>query len=279
MLSKKALLFSCLTFIYNMRTIAFLLFAVLTLTACRDTVRKHAFAPIKLGDSATIVTETDPQYLESIFEDFIVKPTASEEKSKTTEPEKPKDTIAESVQKHEPGLEVKFEDLTVLVEGIEVRQSYDKIRKSAAFTLTKGKLSQGKIKILKGNINKVFERYHTEIVVKFDKKEYNLDKIPGHSTDWKLLKGKADITISDFSETKLEHTKVSASTIRSAVRSAGRAAKFNRKNQSELERSVRRVKAPTNDPCAVVLKWVVWQFEGKDAQGNTIRRELRIDMP
>jgi len=268
-------------------------------TACNDAnSNKAAGKPIVLGDSATIVTETDPQYLK----DFV----ADIQPAKQQEPEVPADTAKPAAQQ-EPapeqaqpeqataapkeealapqanGLNVAFKDVSILIPNIETkgtgRQRDYKNANGASFQLEDGKLNGNQIKITSGNVQKVSQRYQTVIVIKNNLGELPLESL-SNTTNWQPLNGRGNsYTISGLDNRHLDYIKATPAAIRNAVTRAARNHRMSRATEQKWLNSIKHVRVANQPPMAVMLRSVMWKIEGKDARGRNYQKQIRMDIP
>lgn len=270
-------------------------------TACNDAnSNKAAGKPIVLGDSANIVTETDPQYLK----DFV----ADIQPAKQQEPEAPADTakpavqqvpVQEQAQPSQPeqaavapkeevpapqanGLNVVFKDVTVFIPNIEVktyRQRDFKNANGASFQLEDGKLNGNQIKISSGSVQRISQRYQTVIVIKNNLGELLLESL-SNTTNWQPLNGRGNsYTISGLDNRHLDYIKATPAAIRNAVARAARNHRMSRATEQKWLNSIKHVRAANLPPMAVTLRSVMWKIEGKDARGKNYQKQIRMDMP
>lgn len=270
-------------------------------TSCNDgNSNKAQGKPIVLGDSSTIVTETDPQYLKDFVADIQItkqpepesppatvdttaKPAAQPEQASTSQPEET--TAAPKEEAPAPqanGLNVVFKDLTVFIPNIEVktyRQRDFKNANGASFQLENGKLNGNQIKITSGNVQKVSQRYQTIIVIKNSLGELPLESL-SNTTNWEPLNGRGNsYTISGLDSRHLDYIKATPAAIRNAVTRAARTHRMSRATEQKWLNSIKHVRSANQPPMAVMLRSVMWKVEGKDARGKNYQKQIRMDMP
>lgn len=278
--------------------------ALITLFSCnmRDNTRSHG--SIRLGDSSTIVTETDSQYLRDLVTDFnptipehteepasdtASKPAPQQATDTTTAPaqataqptaeEKPKQ---EATQPQGNGLTVAFKDVTIFIPGITVKtyrtQNLEKAN-GASYQLTGGKLPGNQIKITSGTVTKVSQRYQTVVMIKNSLGTLPLDAL-NSTTDWQALPGgRNGYNITGLDSRHLQYSRANNAQIKKALERAMRAHRISRRKEREWLNSIARVRAVNQPPLSVTLRSVMWKIEGKDARGRSFQKQVRIDLP
>jgi hypothetical protein len=273
-----------------------LISAAMLAASCNNGGKDATHGPIVLGDSSSIVTETDSQYLRDYVTDFQPKEPVAAAATTTPEPALPaKDTAKPAQQpapeKPEPaeqqaapkgnGLNVDYKDINVFIPGVTTRTYGRNAVKgnSASFGLTGGKLNGNQLQVSGGTVTKVNQRYQTAVVLRNELGTLQLDAL-SYTSGWEALKGgRNGYYITGLEENRLGHSNANANAIRSAVSRALRSKRLSRKKEQEWLNSIRNVRAVNQKPLSVVLHSVVWQIEGKDGKGKSFRKELRIDLP
>lgn len=281
---------------------------LVTLFSCnmRDNARSHG--SIRLGDSSTIVTETDSDNLKDLVTDFssnvpehsenkdtaatapaqpapadttAAKNTAAPTAAAQPDPAKPAPE-APAAQPHGNGLTVAFKDVTVFIPGITVKtyraQNLEKAN-GASYQLTGGKLPGNQIKITSGTVTRISQRYQTVVAIKNDMGTLPLDAL-SNTTDWQALPGgKNGYNITGLDSRHLQYSRANASQIKKATERAMRAHRISRRKEREWMSSIARVHAVNQPPSTVTLRSVMWKIEGKDARGRSFQKQVRIDLP
>jgi len=259
------------------------------LSACGNEQEKPK-RPIVLGDSSAIVTETDPQYLTDFFSDLQLQQLPED-----TVTSVPLDTIetgtvaadsaegtARTVAVDGKGLSMPFDGVTIFIPGIEVKTySEQNLEKShgASYQLVTGDLKGNQIRISGGTVEKVSQRYITNVMVKNDLGVLILDALDNTSS-WASVKGQHGVyPIKGLEESELDYKKATPAQIRAAVSRAARNKRMSRKDLRKWEASVRNVKSVKQKPLILVLRSVMWKIDGKDAKGKNFSKQIRIDMP
>jgi hypothetical protein len=262
---------------------------VVGLTACNMENTTKSRGPITLGDSSTIVTETDPEALRDLVPDLripeepnadTVAPALASQDSSTKAPEKP--ALEPSTAVSGKGLNVAFRELTIFIPDISTR-SYSKAdlkkARSATYALTDGKLAGAKMQVSGATITGISQRYETIITLQKGGKELPLESLGKYTSAWQTLAGsQGSYLISGLEPGKLGFKQASAASIRNAVQQAARRQRISRSETQEWVSTARNIRAANQPPAKVVLRSVMWRIEGKDAAGKSFTKELRIDL-
>ncbi len=270
-----------------------LLASFLFLLSC-DSQNSEGGAPIVLGDSSTIVTETDPKYLTNYVDDIQLRPanpdTAADQpetaqqgtdetvtSSGTSTEEEKKEPV---VTKSGSGLNIPFKEVTVFIPGIETKifQSQDLQKASGAtYMLTGGKLNENRLELNGATISNVAQRHLTKVTLEANGTLLEVTPL-NNLTDWQPVKGNGKLyTIKGLDRPEIQ--KLTASQIRLAVSRAAKAKRMSRKNIQEWERAVHNVRSLDQKPFTVVIKSVMWKIDGKDANGKFFQKQVRLDLP
>ncbi len=263
------------------------IFSLLSQSCDSNSQKPKQYGAIVLGDSATIVTETDEQYLTSTIKDF--EPITTPVKTEITEPiAPPKDTV--TTPKPEPpktsnvSLEAPFKGFELFIEGVEARlgskTDWNK-SSSASFTLSSGELNNKTLQIKATKIEKVLMRYQTVLVLKLPNgKKIELGDMPTFTSEWKTQKGNnGAYLISGLGEKQIKYgADFSSKKLIAAAQRWARKNKMNRNDEKEMLKSIRNVRAANQAPLSVGLSTVIWKIDGADVARKTLHRELRIDL-
>ncbi|HRO41332.1 MAG TPA: hypothetical protein PL009_00765 [Flavipsychrobacter sp.] len=269
----------------------YLLGVLLFFAACGDD-KKSSGGPIVLGDSSTIVTETDTKFLSDYVDDIrtAAKDTLAVS-NQTTEPQEESTQPAAQVENQpaeaktpaeEPkgnGLKIAFKEVTIFIPNVETR-TYRKqdLQKAhgATYQWLNGKITGNQLQISGATINKVSQRYITKVAAKTELGTLQIDAL-GTTTDWKPLKGSNNKYLITGLE-KPEAKSVTPAQIRLAVSRAARNKRMSRQNIQKWEQEVRSVRSVNQAPFHISLRSVMWKIEGKDSQGKPFQKQVRIDI-
>jgi len=276
-----------------------LLMLLVAMASCKNEPQNNNHGPIVLGDSSTIVTETDPELLKDQVIDL--RPVSENEPGTTdttTPPAPVKDTASTPTAENTPpapaptvtttpaplvgnGLTVAFKEVTIFIPSITTR-SYGKPdlqrARGASYELKSGNLAGNQLRIVAGTVNKVTQRYQTVLSLKDGNDLLPLTSLGTYASEWEALSGSKNA----FNLTGLnnpEYKEVGAAAIRNAVQQTARRERMNRTETQDWQDIARKVRNTNQAPCVVVLTSVSWRIEGKDANGRSFNKELRIDLP
>jgi hypothetical protein len=253
---------------------------VLFLCSCKDMPSKN-HGPIVLGDSANIVTETDPQKLQDLVADL--KPVIPPAENRDTVAKTPIAPVvaAQPQLSASQGLLTDFKDVSILITNVGARQSGNPNLQKAngvVYTLTSGTINGSQIRV-KGTVTKVSQRYQSVVLLKSEYGTIQLDAFTSTS-DWTALKGANNqYKITGLETSSLDFPDANAASIRNAVTKAAKRRRMSRSKTEDLVDEVRRVRALNQKPLSVVLRSVMWKIDGKDAQGKNFSKQIRIDIP
>lgn len=283
-----------------MKAPTFLLIPVLILTACTDNrPANKTRGPIVLGDSANIVTVTDPKLLEDRLPDLqppsddpeadqpAAAPADTAAASAATQPSAP--PAAEPEQPSEPpaptagnGLTVGFKEVTVFLPNITARtfgRGDLRNARSATYQLTGGNLAGAQLRTSGGTVNRVTQRYQTIIAIRNGSQTLPLETLGATSPTQTLRGGNGTFPITGLEPARLVYAAARPAAIRSAVQQAARKKRMNRSETQKWLDAVRNIRAANQAPATVLLRSVTWRLEGKDAAGKSFTKELRMDLP
>ncbi len=280
-----------------------LLSGVLLLQACGND-NPNRGKPIVLNDSASIVTEQDPKYLQDFVADVkmaqaphseetpdapapdTVAKLEQAEKEATPKQEDKKETPAPEVKAPAApkgnGLNIEFKEVAILIPNIvtrSYRQQDTKKANGASYELISGTLNGNHIKTGSGSVSKISQRYQTVIAIKNDMGTLFLESL-NRTTDWETLRGRNnDFVINGLDERHLEFLKTSPAAIKNALNRAARTHRMSKATEQKWMNSIRNVRSANQRPLTVLLRSVMWKVEGKDAAGKAYQKQIRLDIP
>jgi len=277
--------------IARLKHISLVAATALTLAACSDSSSK-GHGPIVLGDSSTIVTETDPLKLKDLVTDLqpVIPPAEKDEEPKTeAAPDTAKTpAVATAIPQPAPvqtstggGLKAEFKDLTVVIPGLNVKQAGNpNLQKAngAVYSLLGGELNGSTLKI-SGTVTKVSQRYQTVVLLKDDDIGTLVLDALGSTSGWKQLNGNGSYKVTGLDARSVEAPDADAGDIRNAVTRAAQRRRMSRKAIQELTNDLRHVRAANQKPLSVMVRSVMWKIDGKDAQGRMFSKQIRVDVP
>jgi len=266
-----------------MRAILLTAASLLFLFSCKEE-KKQTQGPIVLGDSSTIVTETDPKFLEDMVPDLQTtqEAGAAQQASPATTPAadtvKPEPAAATPVPANQKGLTLAFKEVTLFIPGIETHE-YRKQNlsrsNSATYELRGGKLAGNTIQVQSGTVTKISQRYQTQLALQQGGRQLVLASLGNYLSNWETIgtSGKS-FPLKGLEPRQLDYRNVSAAQIRTAVQKAARAQRLSRAETAEWEKLARSYKNNRQNPALVQLNAVMWRVEGKG-----FSKDIRMDVP
>lgn len=245
-----------------------------------------------MGDGATIVTETDSQYLRDALPDFnpdALTPEAVRTKipEDAPQPAVNKDTLAKGTATTVPvppagnGLTADFGDLNVMIPGLEVRNAGRSVKGQTSVAYSSEKASADALKnlMLSGSmkVESVQQKADYGLVWTAEGKALPLSKTGVQSAGWQMLPSKGG----NYKVAALNPPafKVSASTLRAAATDAVKRGRFPRTETNTLNSVAGKLRSVDGSTVKPVLRTLIWQVKGKDSKGRAVSHEIRIDMP
>ncbi len=257
--------------------------ALVLLAACGGVRNEKSHGPIVLGDSSTIVTETNPDLLVDQVQDL--KPVLTDTTGLSSPPDtasKPQQAPAEpapaAATAPMSGLVAAFKEITVNILGITTRMYHKQDlqhARAATYELSSGSLDGAQLRCSGGTVTSVKQRVQTMLMLKDGNDRLILESLPKQTSAWEEVKGSGGVyAIEGLGKNDLSYKLPSANALRRAVQTAARRAHLNRRDAREWEQAVRELRSANQDPAVVVLRAVMWRISG-----NGFSKELRIDVP
>lgn len=278
----------------RIRNYYFLLATACCLFSCSNDKKKN-HGPIVLGDSSTIVTETDPRKLEDLVTDLqpVITPSADRDTAKT-ESTKPTDTNTVKPVATEPapqpaqtnlpasaGLKAEFKEVSILIPSLMAKISGSSNltnANGAVYTWQSGKINGNTLRTT-GGVSKVSQRYQSIIILENKNGNLPLDNLTT-TTSWEAVKGNnGNYPITNLSANDLEYPGANNTALRNAVLRAGQRRHLSRKRIQELINSISHTRSANQAPLEVTLRSVMWKIDGKDVNGKIFSKQIRIDVP
>jgi len=251
--------------------------------SCNEGGNKKSRGPIVLGDPASIVTETDSQYLQDLVLDYTPTPqpqlpeapaaATPDTTAPQPQPEKEQEPTAKAEPVKEKGLEIDLGGVTLLITNISASGS------GTSYMLKGGTINGQKLIVKEGTIDKIEQRYQAVVVVENNMGTLVLDDVRTLA-DWKPIKGSGNsYNITGLEERKLEAPKITRTSISRAVTKETRQRRMSKSLQQKWLSSVKNVRRANQSPLDVKLRSVMWKIDGKTAAGKPFNKQVRIDLP
>lgn len=267
--------------------------ALLLATACNNGKNKGNNPPIVMGDSSTIVTETDARYLQDMVQD--IKPLPPEPvatDAPAAQPatrQAPETTVAVPAAKQAPvapvvqgnGLAIPFKEITVTIPGIVAKgyRNQNPVKPNgASYQYVSGNINGSRITVANGTVTKVSQRYQTILQIKNDLGTLPLETLT-NTTDWAPLQGRNNTyTIAGLTPASLEPADISQAILKKAITKAAARHRQSKQKTQQWMQSVSRIRNTPQKPLYVVLRSVIWKIDGKDKSGKMFSKQVRIDI-
>ncbi len=231
-----------------------------------------AAGPIILGDPETIVTETDSQYLSDRFEVPGSSPAASARSS--AEPSSSPASTSSRSSEPQPGewlLDV--DGLKLRIRGIAVRgEGYSVLLQADSW-------GDPVLEVLEGELESMRQRYQTIVLLKPEMGQMYLRDLKFLS-EWETVPTTSPIQpFSILEKKRLEGAHFTRSRLQQSISREGRRRNFSRSYENQWIQAGIKAKNVHQAPLSPFLTTVMWQIRGKNAQGQTVHRQVRIDRP
>ncbi len=264
--------------------------AAIALTAgasCGNMSGNQNHGPIVLGDSATIVTEKDSQFLRDMVMDI--------QPANNPEPEKPvKDTVkkqpardtATAAVKQEAtatGLAVDFGGTKMVLNGMDAtqprRQNAEK-ENELSFSLRSGDPGKGKLVFYNAKNVTVKQRYQSRLLLKSPLGTVDLRDLGLYTSGWNTVAASNKGNTQSFDLDALSRpafSQVNNNKIKNAADHELRKRRAGSKTIQSWMKEIRGIRNANDKPCDIELDNVQWQVSGTDTQGKPFRKTIRID--
>jgi hypothetical protein len=264
---------------------------MLLLASCTGSGDKGNRAPIVLGDTATIITETDTRYTKDLVADL--HPSIPTKTHRDEDDEQHADSSTQQAVTPQPApptqpatpgnaFTITFKDVSVTIPGIAVKayRPQDPLKANGvSYQLVSGIIAGTRLIINSGNVQKVSQRYQSQLVVNGTDADLALDNMTT-TTDWAPIPANKNVYIvKGLEAAKLQAPDYTASNLRAAISRAARRHRISRKREQEYQESVRNLRKAGVRPLSVALRSVMWKIDGKDASGKQFSKQIRVDVP
>lgn len=240
--------------------------------------------PIVLGDTRTIVTETDTNKLLNYTEDIslrkqdesqIAKMMVQVDSLKTTQ--KLEKTLNEGPI---VGFKIDFGDCQVVFDKLEAKELKPQdptTSRSVSYLVTKGELSEIKIKVDGLNSISVSERIFTKLKVDNGSETLLLNALGRKISDWFNLAGKDNMYIS-AGPNSFQFNDLTNAKIKEAVTK-----ELTTKNKKENEtqawmEAIKNTRNYTDAPCKIYVSSAQFRLKGTTKEGSNVSKLIQFDI-
>lgn len=271
------------------RLIFWILAAAAILNACSDPPMQEAKGPIVLGDSATIVTETDSRYLSDFVSDVELHAALGAQQK-----DGPKDSIQSGTEKSSlmvsnvppataqegSGFTIPFQEVTVTFPGTTMksyRDQHPERNNSVSYQLVSGELAGGSLVVSHGAVDKLSQRYSTIITATLGQQVLELTRLIA-TTSWTEVKPTGS-SYAIAAPGKHVAPQASVSQIQMAIREAAKKGRLPKRSIKDWEMALRKIQSTNHPMLRTNIRTFLWKLEGKDASGKAYTKQIKVDIP
>jgi len=262
------------------------------MASCGNERSNTAAGAIILGDSSTIVTERDSQYLKDDILDFepkntvataeaakpdtVVKAAAPAEKPE--EPVKPSPKFAEAA-----GYGISFGNVKIVFEGIGAndagRQNAEK-QDGLSYVVKSGKLAGAKIHVYGAKDVTIRQRYQSRLALNSSLGTVDLRNLGLYTTGWKNVNASRSGAEYVFALTDLNRiafSNVNNAKIKNAADKELRNRRSSKRTIQNWMKEIGNVRSANDNPCDIILDNLQLQVSGTGTDGKAFRKNIRMD--
>jgi hypothetical protein len=242
--------------------------------------------PIILGDSSTIITEKDSQYLKDDVMD--IEPQKKKREADTVLPIPVKDTTTAQKAK-EPAAETRasqeaagyaldFGEARMVIAGLDLRENKrqnPEQQNELTYALKSGNLSAGKLVFYGVKNVSVKQRYQSRLLLKSALGTVDLRDLGLYTSGWNNLNGSNSFVLNTLNN--LSFVQVNNNKIRNAADRELRKRRTSSRTIQSWMKEIKKIRNADDKPCDVLLDNVQWQVTGTDAKGKPFRKTIRVD--
>ncbi len=264
-------------------------FILLLTASCGEPANKQGKGPIVLGDSATIITEKDSQYLKDEVMDIeprnkvVVDTTVAVPTPKTETAAHHKDAEATKKEPEEQGQSIDFGGAKVVLTGLKLKEPHRQNpaqENGLTYSLSSGNLGSAKLIVYGAKNITVKQKYQSRLVLKSDLGTVDLRDLGLYTSGWNNVPGNAAGNSQSFALSalhRLAFSQVNNNKIRNAADRELRKRRTNSRTIQNWLKEIRKTRSATDDPCEIMLDNVQWQISGTDEKGKAFHKTIRVD--
>lgn len=245
------------------------LFPLLTLpiiiASCQNAESDHPDAKITLGDSATIVTETDSQYLTNNFDDLTIKPQIEKKDSQLKVVDTPKIDSSANIVKTENlesnsisnnGYALKLKNSTLILEGKTEKQ----FRKSSENSYVVNKQNYPTKVISKNGEGTIKTRVVSVAYYKKDGQRIRLNDLGESRSEWKVNKSQSGVFNIDKLSSASSFKNANAATIQKSINNGINKLKINQIEKNKLSADIKKINSLQHSNIEIVTEKAEWDI-------------------
>ena len=261
----------------------------LLFSACGGNEVGKSKGAIVLGDSATIITEKDSQYLRDDVLDMepmqqVAPPPQTRPAKDTTKPLGATTAVpVENNQSEEKGFVVDFGNVKMILAGLQANDARKQNAKQDAgltYVLKSNDISVGNVVFRGVKDVTVKQRYQSKLILRSSLGTVDLRTLGLYTSEWKTLNGKNSADAESFALNtlnNLSYSSVNNNKITNAVDKELRKRRTSSKVIQSWMKDVKRIRSTKDKPCEILLDNVQWQVSGTDSKGKSFQKTIRID--
>lgn len=255
--------------------------------SCGNSSGSRNRGPIVLGDSGTIITETDSQYLKDDVMDIEPRRQQVADTPKAAPaPEKPAARDTTTVSKREPeeaGEGIDLGGAKIVLTGLklkEPRRQNATQESSLTYSLQSGRLAAAKLVVYGGKNVTVKQRYQSRLQLKSSLGTVDLRELGLYTSGWNNVAAGRSGNAPSFALTALNNIDFAQMNNNKIKNAADRELRKRRTNSRTIQswmKEIRKTRSADDDPCEIQLDNVQWQISGTDEKGKSFHKNIRID--
>jgi hypothetical protein len=244
---------------------------------------------IILGDSSTIVTERDSQYLRDDILDFepnnateTASPKADAAVKATAPAEKPREPVEQPKSTTAAGYSINFGNIKIVFEGITAndanRQNAEK-QEGLSYVVKSGKLAGAKVHIYGAKNATIRQRYQSRLVLNSKLGSVDLRNLGLYTTGWKNVNASKTGAEYVFALTDLNNiafSNVNNAKIKNAADKELRNRRTNRRTIQSWMKEISKTRNANDSPCDIILDNLQLQVSGTGTDGKAFRKNIRM---
>lgn len=255
------------------------------MVSCED--KPKEIKPIVLGDTTTIVTETNDTYLQNHTED--ISPTNKKSSEGQIRTMMKQVDSAKSVEKLESesntaplsGFTINFSECEVVFDGLSahaIQNTQDeRTSNSVAYVRDGGNMNEMSLQIKGLDEAKVEQRMFTRLILENGGEQYILNDLGKFISPWSSLVGKDNKYIS-LSNNSLQFFTIDHGKITNAI---DRELRKKKKTRQEIEawmKVISKTNSYMDAPCRIEMVSSQWRIIGKK-NGKRVQKLIQFDIP
>lgn len=256
-------------------------------SACGNNPGTPNREPIKLGDSSTIVTEKDSQYLKDDVMDLVPSQRLNIDTAVAV-PKKNKEVVARdtaisSGEQTVAGHTIAFGDAKIVMAGLQAkdaRKQNAEREDGLTYSLRSGNIASSKLYIYGVKNATIKQRYQSRLMLKSGLGSVDLRELGLYTSGWSTIPASQSGTTATINLNSLNNigfSQVNNNKIKNAADRELRKRRTNSRTIQSWMKEIKRVRNANDEPCDIILDNVQWQISGTDAKGKAFHKTIRID--